>query len=143
MRQPDSGDFSWLQLSATRENLPIFQEFVINEAKRIKTSAEILQKVELVLEETLLNIICYAYPHNHEGSIQLGCCLPGPGELYIRIVDSGIAFDPLSRPDPDVGQPMQDREVGGLGIHLVRRMADRVEYQRKDEMNILDIVFRT
>ncbi len=142
MNQSKDGDFSWLQLPAIRENLPSIHEFVLNKARSSSVPGSVLQKMDLVLEELLLNIINYAYPEGQAGSIQLGCCYYDSGEFHIRIMDSGVAFNPLSQRAPDVNLSVQDRDIGGLGIHLVRNMADQVDYQRKDAMNILDIVFK-
>ncbi|EFI34424.1 putative anti-sigma regulatory factor, serine/threonine protein kinase [Desulfonatronospira thiodismutans ASO3-1] len=141
MSQPDSRGFSWMQMPARRESLHPIQEFVLKEASVRGMPGDVLQKIELVLEEVLLNIINYAYPETDSGEVQTGCREQDSGDFQIRIMDHGAPFDPLKRPDPDTGRPVQHREVGGLGIHLVKNMADRVEYTRQDGRNILDIVF--
>ena len=59
------------------------------------------------------------------------------GELQCEIEDNGVAFDPLEMPAPDTTQSVEDRPIGGLGIHLVRELMDRVEYARIDDRNRL------
>ncbi len=141
MRQSENEDFSWISLSSDNDNLGVFQEFILNQAKVMSASPQILLKLELVLEEVLLNIMNYAYPNETPGIITLGFRVSGENMIVIRIIDEGKAFDPSAKPDPDTSLAVEDRKIGGLGILLVRQMSEAVSYERKDGLNILDVCF--
>ena len=59
--------------------------------------------------------------------------------VVIRLTDSGIPFDPLAKPDPDVTESAEKRKIGGLGIYMVKKSMDSISYQRQDGKNILTI----
>jgi anti-sigma regulatory factor (Ser/Thr protein kinase) len=92
--------------------------------------------VNLALDEVVTNIIRYAYNDNG---------LPHPivvrltfeeGVLAARVEDDGRAFNPLEAPAPDIDAPIEERPIGGLGIHLARSVMDSVEYRRDDGRNV-------
>lgn len=92
--------------------------------------------VNLALDEVVTNIIRYAYTDNG---------LPQPivvrlafeeSVLVAQVEDDGRAFNPLEAPAPDVDATIEERPIGGLGIHLVRSMMDSVEYRRDDGRNV-------
>ena len=64
------------------------------------------------------------------------------GALEVEIVDSGPPFDPLSGGDPDVSGALDERPIGGLGLHLVRKLADESTYERKEGLNVVRLVRR-
>ena len=142
MRQSEHDGYSWLLLSSEKDNLNSFQNFVLEQARISNVPSGIIQKLDLVLEEVLLNIMNYAYPGDSNGIIEAGCRISGDGQFIVRIIDEGRPFDPSSRPDPDTSLSLEDREEGGLGILLARRMSDEVKYQRIDGQNILELGFR-
>ena len=97
-------------------------------------------QLELAVEEAVVNICLYAYE------------VP-PGELLVRVdsaegqfvvelIDEGVPFDPLGVEEPDLVAPAGERQVGGLGIFLVRRVMDEVAYRRDGSSNILRLVIR-
>ena len=92
--------------------------------------------INLALEEAVTNIINYAYPEGTEGDIELSFSLTGR-TLYFTLSDGGKPFDPTSVPPADISAQAADRPIGGLGIHLVRKIMDHVNYFRKDGKNIL------
>jgi serine/threonine-protein kinase RsbW len=57
--------------------------------------------------------------------------------MKVEVEDDGRPFNPLEAPPPDIGKPLAEREVGGLGIHLVRKMMDELEYRRENDKNLL------
>ena len=89
----------------------------------------------LVVEEMLTNIVKYSYDDADEHTVYLHVALD---EEYLRITlkDDGHYFDPTQIPVPDVEELLESRKVGGLGIELVRRMCERIEYNRADGWNI-------
>ena len=92
--------------------------------------------LNLALEEAVTNVINYAYPADVYGSVELDASRKGD-ELTFVLSDSGKAFDPTAKPEVDISASVEDRPIGGLGIHLVRQIMDSVSYERKDDMNIL------
>lgn len=99
--------------------------------------AKALFQVNLALDELLTNTISYGYPEGGEHEILVSLILEGERKLRIEIHDDGEAFNPLETEEPDTSQDIDERPIGGLGIHLVRQMMDEIEYIRKDEQNIL------
>ena len=101
-------------------------------------SAPRMRKLQLAVEEHLTNILAYAYEDGLDHEIllraqwQVGC-------LAIQIEDDGRAFNPLDRPPPEVTLPLDQRPIGGLGIHMMRRSVDAVEYRRQANRNILSL----
>ncbi len=100
---------------------------------------DLVFKVNLVLEELGLNIINYGHSDGlHEFEIILTSL---DDALKIEIVDDGKPFDPLSEaPVPDVNAPMEEREIGGLGVHLVQAMTDEMHYRRVRDTNQVTLV---
>ena len=62
-----------------------------------------------------------------------------PAKLTVSFTDSGKAFNPLEKPDPDITLSVEEREIGGLGIFLTKKYMDSVLYERKDNQNVLTI----
>ena len=99
-------------------------------------SVETIYKVNLILEEALTNIIKYAYKDTLAHDIRVEMTL-NEHELIIEFQDDGEEFDPISAPSPKAPDSISESPVGGLGIHLVKQMADDVEYRRHNGRNIL------
>lgn len=93
-------------------------------------------EISLALDEVLTNIITYAYDDrdDHEIAVRLAVA---DDVLTVEVEDDGRPFNPLDVPTPDVTQPVEDRPVGGLGVHLVRRVMSGLEYRRERDKNIL------
>lgn len=92
--------------------------------------------IYLCLEELVTNIINYAWPDG--GAHEIVVRLRADAEsIHIDLEDDGIAFDPTKVPEPDTNKPAHERQIGGLGIHLVRQTVNSMFYQRVDERNIL------
>lgn len=99
-------------------------------------SPKLRYQIRLVLDELLTNSITYGYPDHGEHSIQVAMRRDG-SRLRFELVDDARPFDPLSAKAPDLETPADSRQIGGLGIHLVRTIMDRVAYERVDGMNRL------
>ena len=122
------------------EELEEMLRFIIDEGEKVGFEKKILQRVRLACEEILVNIINYAYPENG-GEIELAIDEFDDGNgLLISIIDSGVPFDPLAKTDPNIDAPIEEREIGGLGIYLVKKVMDEVEYSRKTGRNTLRLV---
>ena len=104
-------------------------------------STDLLFRINLVIEELVLNIIDYGYDDNdHEIELNFNS---DANSITIDITDEGRAFDPLNdAPEPDVNSPLEDRHVGGLGVYLARTMMDELTYRRENSRNHLTLVKR-
>ncbi|HEX6811260.1 MAG TPA: ATP-binding protein [Planctomycetota bacterium] len=97
--------------------------------------------VRLAVEEIGTNIIKYAYADSARHEIEIDVRL-AQGRVLLRMADDGRAFDPLQAQAPDLGLTIEQRTVGGVGIHLVRTLADGVEYARIAGWNVLSVAIR-
>ena len=101
-------------------------------------SAEAVYRASLGLEEILTNIIKYGYDDQAEHRIAVRI-EAGPESVRLAIADDGHPFDPRQAPPPRLDRPLSERRAGGLGIHLVLAMMDRVDYRRQDGRNLLEL----
>lgn len=92
----------------------------------------------LAVEEAVVNVMSYAYPSGIKGDIEVGASSDGQA-LRVTVSDGGVPFDPTAAAPADTGRKAEDRPVGGLGIHLIRELADSMDYERKDGRNVLTI----
>ena len=129
-----------LKLAAIIENLDQFISFVHTCSGECGFEGKRAMEIELAVEEALVNIFNYAYPEG-EGEVEMQCALKNGKQFVIEIRDEGIPFDGLSRPDPDTTADIGDRQIGGLGIFFIKKVANEVRYSRTDGMNVLTIVF--
>lgn len=94
--------------------------------------------LNLVLDEILTNIISYGFKDDERHDIEVDMRLEA-GTLAVDVIDDGAAFDPLKMPPPDLHAALEDRPIGGLGIHLVKSLMDSVEYRRDGDRNRLSL----
>ena len=90
----------------------------------------------LTIEEAVVNVMDYAYPPGTKGEVDIEVKADAD-KLMFTISDNGVAFDPTAKAEVDTTLSAEERQIGGLGIHLVRHIMDNVEYERKDGRNIL------
>ncbi len=140
-----------LTLMAVRYQKPAI--IMRNDIQQIPTLAEWVDElgipmelnmpINLALEEAVSNVMLYAYPGRNDGKVfvEFAKAKDEQGEkLIFTISDSGIPFDPTAKPEADITLSAEDRAIGGLGIHLVRKLMDVIRYERQDEKNILTLV---
>lgn len=130
-----------LRLPAKLGSLKPFQIFVTQKLKDQKLFSEIKFKIELVLEEVLTNIFYYSNPSKEPGDVVLEYSIDET-RLNIVIQDRGVSFNPLTMETPALSQDISERQIGGLGIVLVREMVDEINYRRVDDKNILTFSFK-
>ena len=116
-----------------------------NDIQQIPTLAEWIEglgvpdemnmPINLAIEEAVTNVMLYAYPGRH-GSVLVEFVPP----MTFTITDSGIPFDPTQKEEADISLSAEEREIGGLGIHLVRQIMDEVLYERIDDKNVLTLI---
>jgi sigma-B regulation protein RsbU (phosphoserine phosphatase) len=108
-------------------------------AERCDIPMNVSLKINMVFDELLANVISYAYVEEEEHKIDIAIeC--GDGLLTIVITDDGVPFNPFTREDPDTTLSLDEREIGGLGIHLVKSTIDETLYQRRHNSNIVTLI---
>ena len=111
--------------------------FLEEELDKAQTNPKLMVTFAIAVEEVFVNVAHYAYPDS-KGTAKIGIDTSGDS-IVVQISDSGIPFDPLAKPDPDVTLAAEDRKIGGLGIYMVKKSMDSVVYEYKDNQNILTI----
>ena len=124
---------------ATVDRIPWLTDQVNEALERLDCSMKAQMQIDVAIDELLANIASYAYA-------------PGTGDVTVRFdfdadsriatvtfIDAGVPYDPLGKPDPDVTLDAGEREVGGLGIFLVKKTMDDMTYARRDGRNVLTI----
>ena len=109
--------------------------------ERHRVGAQATFTVRLAAEEIVTNVIKYAYQDSARHAIELDLRL-WSDRAILRVADDGRAFDPLLAPPPDLSRPVEEKAVGGVGIHLVRTLAERLEYARVGDRNVLSATIR-
>ena len=104
--------------------------------KAINASEKVIYELNLALEEVISNIIFYGYEDNEEHQISIEFSHKNK-TLFITISDDGRPFNPLETSEPNLGCPFEERDIGGLGIFLVRNVIDELYYKCENNSNIL------
>lgn len=120
------------------------KQFMEGAAREFGIPDDIQLSLNLAVEEAVVNVINYAYPKGTEGDIEINITnSPIPDlsesstEVIFTIIDEGVPFDPTTHDEADTTSELEERQIGGLGIHLIRNIMDRVEYQRDGNSNKL------
>ena len=116
--------------------IPQLACFVEAIAREASLSQSLALSLNLALEEAVTNVIIYAYPEGSDGLVDIEAFIR-TGSVEFIVSDSGIPFDPTKTPPADINASLEDRRIGGLGIHLVRSIMDSVTYRRQDGKNFL------
>jgi anti-sigma regulatory factor (Ser/Thr protein kinase) len=99
-------------------------------------SAQVIFDLQLAANEIVTNVILHGYDDEREHAIVVRL-VANAGEVTLEVEDDGRAFDPSIAPAPRLDLPLEERPLGGLGVHLARRVTDAIEYRRQDDRNIL------
>jgi anti-sigma regulatory factor (Ser/Thr protein kinase) len=101
-----------------------------------RVAVETIDDINIALDELVTNVIRYAHTDGamHEIAVVL---VLSDGRITVDIVDDGHPFDPLERATPDIDAPLEERPIGGLGIHFVRSLMDEVGYRRDGHKNVV------
>ncbi len=128
-----------LLVEATDDNLAKVLEFVDEQLEAYDCPMKTQIQVDIAVEEVFVNISHYAYDSS-VGPATIRCeVTKDPLSVTLTFVDQGMPYDPLAKEDPDVTLSADDRQIGGLGIFMVKKSMDDVSYQYKDGQNILTI----
>ena len=130
-----------LQRSITLPNdiatISQLSEFVETVCEEKGLDMALTMNLNLALEEAVVNVMSYAYP-NSQGDVKVDIIIDDQKVVSI-LTDSGIPFDPTQKGDVDTTLPAEERPIGGLGIHLVKQIMDKVSYQYVGNQNILTL----
>ena len=126
-----------LRIPAALEDMDEVLDFVGSVLNAHGCAPQTLAQLRMAMEELYVNVAHYAYPSGDgwaeiRGSVE-------DGVATFRLIDGGTPFDPLAKPDPNVLLSGEERQIGGLGIYMVKNMVDEVEYEYRDGCNQLTL----
>ena len=127
-----------LTLPNNIEQIPKLSEFIDSICEKFCIDMETTMSLNLALEEAVVNVMSYAYPEGTIGDVDIEV-VKGPQYLDFIISDSGKPFDPTTKEDPDTNLSVEERPIGGLGIHIIRQIMDSVHYERKENRHYLTL----
>ena len=128
-----------LRVEANVENLPKVLAFVDDQLEMAECPMKAKIQIDIAVEEIFVNIAHYAYaPGTGDALIRVRIS-EEPAKVLIDFEDSGIPYNPLEKADPDVTLNVQEREIGGLGIFMVKKIVDEIRYEYADGKNRLTL----
>ncbi len=128
-----------LDITAKTENLDKVIGFVDEQLESVDCPMKIQMQIDVAVEEIFVNIANYAYG-SHEGPATVRVEVDSEKKIVdITFIDNGIPYDPLAKEDPDITLDAEQREIGGLGIFMVKQTMDDVKYEYRDGHNILTL----
>ena len=139
--KPDAKDIRLYKEEALKDNYKQFCTWLGNICKEWKLDEKLTNKLDMCAEEIYANISFYSYPDS-VGYIEV-YFIKENDNILLKFADSGIPYNPLEKPDPDITLPPEKRPLGGLGIFMVKEMADNISYEYVENKNILTLTFKT
>jgi anti-sigma regulatory factor (Ser/Thr protein kinase) len=100
-----------------------------------------LAKLHVAIEEILTNIISYGYDPGQSGTIRIRFALESSA-LCVEVEDDARPFNPMKAPEVDISLPLDQKPIGGLGVHLIRNNVDSLSYRRAGKRNVLVLIKR-
>lgn len=128
-----------LTVDATLENIAVVTEFVDEQLEQFGCPVKAQMQIDIAIDELFGNIVHYAYHPNIGPATVRVEVVEEPLSVIITFIDQGVPYDPLAKADPDVSLSAEDREIGGLGIYIVKKNMNEITYEYKDGQNILKI----
>ncbi len=128
-----------MKIEAKVENLNEVLAFVDERLETYGCSMKIQTQIDIAVEEIFVNIASYAYTPDIGAAVIGVVITEEPLEVTISFADSGKPYDPLAKEDPDITLPAEKRPIGGLGIYMVKKSMDYVEYEHRDGQNVFII----
>lgn len=125
-----------ITVPATLDHLEALTGMVTEHLSDHEIPEKMAFEVDLAVDEACTNVIRYAYGPGGEGDVTVVCSVD-PHEVRVCIMDQGVPFNPLGVKPPDLTGDVEDRAIGGLGVHLIRTLMDRVTYHYRQGRNIL------
>lgn len=128
-----------LTIEALTENIDVVTDFVNEQLEELDCPMKIQTQLDIAVDELFSNIAHYAYnPETGPATVQVEVT-ENPLSVIITFIDQGVPYDPLAKSDPDTTLSAEDRQIGGLGIYMVKKTMDDISYEYKEGKNILTI----
>ena len=128
-----------LTIAATVENIQVVTDFVNEQLEAFDCPMKAQMQIDIAIDELFGNIAHYAYnPDVGEATVRVEV-VEDPLAVVITFIDKGVPYDPLAKADPNTTLSADEREIGGLGIFMVKKTMDDITYEYKDGQNILRI----
>jgi len=128
-----------LTIAATIENISTVTDFVNEQLEALDCPMKAQMQIDIAIDELFGNIVHYAYsPDIGDASVRVEV-VEDPLAVVITFIDKGVPYDPLAKADPNTTLSAEEREIGGLGIFMVKKSMDDITYEYKDGQNILKI----
>lgn len=128
-----------MTIAAKVENIPAVTAFVDERLEALDCPLKAQTQIDIAIDELFGNIAHYAYqPGVGPATVRVEV-VQDPLSVVITFIDHGVPYDPLSKADPDVTLSAEEREIGGLGIYMVKKTMDAISYEYKDGKNILTL----
>ena len=128
-----------LNIAATVENIETVTDFVNEQLEALDCPMKAQMQIDIAIDELFGNIAHYAYnPEIGKATVRVEV-IEDPLAVVITFIDNGVPYDPLAKADPDTTLSAEEREIGGLGIYMVKKSMDDITYEYKDGQNILTI----
>ena len=128
-----------LTVNAAVENIPAVTAFVDEQLEALDCPLKAQMQIDIAIDELFSNIAYYAYnPDVGPATVRVEVTRD-PMAVTITFIDHGVPYDPLAKDDPDVSLSAEERDVGGLGIYMVKKSMDSIAYEYRDGQNILMI----
>lgn len=128
-----------LTIDATVDNIATVTDFVNEQLEQLDCPQKSQMQVNIAIDELFGNIAHYAYnPETGRATVRVEVA-QDPLSVIITFIDNGVPYDPLAKEDPDITQNCEEREIGGLGIYMVKKTMDDISYEYKEGQNILKI----
>ncbi|MCH5210858.1 MAG: ATP-binding protein [Oscillospiraceae bacterium] len=129
-----------LSIDAEIKNTRLATEFVDELLEEHNCNLKAQTQIDIAIDEIFSNIARYAYAPD-TGTVRIVAEITeNPKSVKITLIDSGVPYNPLEATEPDITLSAEEREIGGLGIYMVRKTMDNIIYEYKDGQNILSIV---
>jgi len=128
-----------LTIAAKVENIEAVTDFVNEQLAALDCPMKAQMQIDIAIDELFGNIAHYAYnPEIGQATVRVEV-IEEPLAVTITFIDNGVPYDPLAKADPDTTLSADERDIGGLGIFMVKKTMDEITYQYKDGQNILAI----
>ena len=128
-----------LTIAAKVENIEAVTDFVNEQLEALDCPMKAQMQIDIAIDELFGNIAHYAYnPEIGKATVRVEV-IEDPLAVTITFIDNGVPYDPLAKADPDTTLSAEEREIGGLGIYMVKKSMDDITYEYKDGQNILTI----
>ena len=128
-----------LTVAATVENIETVTDFVNEQLEAMDCPMKAQMQIDIAIDELFGNIAHYAYnPEIGQATVRVEVA-EDPLSVVITFIDNGTPYDPLAKADPDTTLSAEERDIGGLGIYMVKKSMDEISYEYQDGKNILTI----